>query len=132
MTLTYRSLKLVRGDQELSFNVSPFSLIDGSWSDNGDQLAFGLLIRCETWAEVERTVAGIQKLLTQAAYANQYGTGDTTYVWTKTCDALSYVAEIGATWKGKAVLGGASRSHLVLTGYGVGSSLCLSSRKLPG
>lgn len=107
MTLTYRSLKLVRGDQELSFNVTPFSLIDGSWSDNGDQLAFGLLIRCETWAEVERTVAGIQKLLTQAAYANQYGTGDTTYVWTKTCDALSYVAEIGATWKGKAVLGGA-------------------------
>lgn len=106
MSLTYRSLKLVRGGQELSFNTTPYSLIDGSWSDRGDQLAFGLLIKCGTWAEAERYVASVQKLLTQAAYADQFGTGDTAYVWTKTCDALSTVAEIGATWKRKTVKGG--------------------------
>ncbi|MDV7397647.1 hypothetical protein RZS08_39975, partial [Arthrospira platensis SPKY1] len=92
---------MVRGRQELSFNAAPYTLIDGSWGDGGDQLAFGLLIKCATWAEAERTVTGIQKLLTQAAYANQYGTGETVYVWTKTCDALSTLAEIGATWKRK-------------------------------
>jgi len=108
MTLTYRSVKLVRGGQELSFNASPYSLIDGTWNDRGDQLAFGLLIKCGSWAEAERDLAGIQKLLTQAAYADQYGTGDTTYVWTKTCDAISAVAEIGATWKRKAVRGGSA------------------------
>lgn len=106
MSLTYRSVKLVRGGQELALNTSPYSLIDGSWSDRGDQLAFGLLIKCGTWAEAERKLATVQKLLTQAAYADQYGTGDTAYVWTKTCDALSTVAEIGATWRRKAVKGG--------------------------
>ena len=106
MSLTYRSLKLMRGGQELSFNVAPYSLIDGSWSDRGDELAFTLLVKCGTWAEAERSVAAIQKLLTQAAYADQYGTGDTAYVWSKTCDAISTVAEIGATWKRKALRGG--------------------------
>lgn len=106
MSMTYRSLKLLRGSEELSFNASPYSLIDGSWGGSGEQLAFGLLIKCATWAEAERAVASIQKLLTQAAYADQYGTGEAVCVWTKTCDALSVVAEIGATWKRKMVKGG--------------------------
>lgn len=106
--ITYRSVKLVRGSIELSFNASPFSIVDGTWQDQGGQLGFEVVIQCAAWADVERIGAGVQRVLTQAAYASQYGTGDTVYVYTKTCDAISTVTEIGATWKRKSVLSGSA------------------------
>lgn len=109
MSLTYRSAKLVRGSVEISLNASPYSFVEGDWSDGGTSLEFVVLVKAATWADVERSVSALQRMMTQAAYYAQAGSGDPVYIYTKNCDALSYVAEIGATWKRKLVLGGSAR-----------------------
>jgi len=109
MSLTYRSAKLVRGSVEISLNASPYSFVEEGWSDGGTSLEFVVLIKASTWADVERSVSALQRMMTQAAYYAQAGAGDPVYIYSKNCDALSYVAEIGATWKRKLVLGGSVR-----------------------
>lgn len=109
MSLTYRSAKLVRGSVEISINASPYSFVEESWSDGGTSLELVVLIKASTWADVERSVSALQRMMTQAAYYAQAGSGDPVYIYSKTCDALSYTAEIGATWRRKMVLGGSAR-----------------------
>jgi len=109
MSLTYRSAKLVRGSVEISLNASPYSFVEEGWSDGGTSLEFVVLIKASTWADVERLVSALQRVMTQAAYYAQAGAGDPVYIYSKTCDALTYTAEIGATWKRKLVLGGSAR-----------------------
>lgn len=109
MSLTYRSVKLVRGSVEISLNASPYSFVDAGWSDGGTTIEIEVLIKASTWSDVERSVSALQRTLTQAAYYSQAGAGDPVYIYSKTCDALSYVAEIGATWRRKLVLGGSAR-----------------------
>lgn len=109
MALTYRSAKLVRGSAEISLNASPYSFVDAGWSDGGTSLQIEVLIKASTWADMERSVSALQRTLTQAAYYAQAGAGDAVYVYTKTTDSLTTVAEIGATWRRKLVLGGSAR-----------------------
>lgn len=109
MSLTYRSAKLVRGSIETSLNTSPYSLLDNEWNDGGTALEFTVLVKASTWSDVERSVAVLRRTLIQAAYSAQAGAGDPVYIYSKTCDALTYTAEIGATWKRKLVVGGSAR-----------------------
>ena len=109
MSLTYRSAKLVRGSVEISLNASPYSFVEESWADGGTSLELVVLIKASTWADVERSVSALQRMMTQAAYYAQAGAGDPVYIYSKNCDALTYTAEIGATWKRKMVLGGSAR-----------------------
>lgn len=105
--VTYRSVKLLRGTQEISLNTAPYYFDDNAgWVDNGTSLEISLLVKSTAWADVDRAIAGLRRMITQGMYYAQAGSGDACYVYSKVCDNLSYTAEIGATWRRKKVLGG--------------------------
>ncbi len=102
-----RQVKLVWGSNSLDLNDSTYILqADGGWQSAGSELALRVLVRASTMAEMERTITVVRQVLSQAAAYQERMVGDPVYVWSKTCDELSTVAEFGATWIGKQVRGG--------------------------
>jgi len=102
-----RQVALVYGTERLSLNDSTYTLqADGGWQSAGPQLALRVLVRASTMAEMERRITAVRQVLARAAAYEERMVGDAVYVWTKTCDDLSTVAEFGATWIGKRVRSG--------------------------
>lgn len=90
----------------IDLQATPYALVAGSWRDSGEKLEMEVLLQAETLNELESTVSAIRRLLTLGeAYALAME-GLPVYVYTKTCDALSHTAELGATWRRKRVHGG--------------------------
>lgn len=112
MATMFRQVQLRRmlgenAESTLDFATTPFSLEAGSWRSEGTRLEFGVVIEATTLTALDRATNAIWRMLAQArAYADKTN-GQPIYVFTKTCDAVSATAEIGATWMRKLVYGGA-------------------------
>ncbi len=110
-----RQVKLVCGSEELDLQTAPYDLEAGTWASVGEVLEFGVLVTATSLPLLDRYVADLQRLATRAGLYDRQLLGDAVDIWTKTCDDLSTVAELGATWMvkriGSMVLGPADASE---------------------
>lgn len=107
MTLTYRSLKLVSRGEELTLSSGQNpALVEESWNDQGDGVQFTILYQDLTWNAVKSFMHRLQLLLSQASRDAESLSGSPVYLYSKTCDSVSTIAEFGPTWKMKRILSG--------------------------
>lgn len=91
----------------LDLAAAPYGLVAGTWRDHQDDLVeTEIVLRAETMTELSRLTAGVRRYLTMAEAYAQGMNGKPVYVYSKTCDALATVAELGATWRRKRIHGG--------------------------
>jgi hypothetical protein len=124
--MTGRQVRLVWGSNYLSLSNSTYKLqADNGWSSQGTGLALRVLVQCSSMAEMERKISAVRQVIARAVAYQDRMVGPQVEVWTKTCDDLETVAELGATWITKRVrsgrvevqhLGGvAAAPHAILT-----------------
>lgn len=101
-----RQVRLVRGAAALDLRGAPYDLDAHGWSSGGTVLEMQILVSARTWAELERHVDALRRLVLLGEQAASRGSGELLYVQTKLCDRVLPVAEVGATWRRKAVRGG--------------------------
>jgi hypothetical protein len=102
-----RQVKLVWGSSSLSLNDSTYRLqADGGWISQGNGLALRVLVECSSMAEMDRTITAVRQVIARAVIYQTHMIGDVVEVWMKTCDDLTTIAEIGATWMRKRVRSG--------------------------
>lgn len=104
--MTTRQVQLRRGSAMLDLSAAPYALVAGSWTSMPAVLELRVLVQATTLAELDRHVGILQRWLTLAQTCDQLLLGDWPYVWQKTCDDISTVAELGATWQIKKLTSG--------------------------
>lgn len=105
-----RQIELRSGSTTLALNDATYILqADGGWASQDERLAFKVLLKTTTLAQLERLITPVERLLTAAELYDQALIGSPVYVVTKSCDELSTTAEFGATWLRKRVTGGRVR-----------------------
>ncbi len=97
MTVT-RQVQLRVGSTTVDLEVAPFAVVAGSWTSAGQSLEVQVVVQASTLTELDRSLLKLRRLAAQAAAYDQMQVGDAVEVWTKTCDSLTYTAELGATW----------------------------------
>ncbi len=122
-----RQVRLVWGSSYLDLNGSTYILqADNGWQSAGGQLAVRVLVQASTMAEMERKIVAVRQVVTRAALYQERMAGDPVEVWTKTCDDLEDVAELGATWMTKQIRAGrVDVQHTCWTWTICGSGRCL-------
>lgn len=98
-----RQAQLRCGASIVDLEVDPFRLSAGSWASAGRNIELQVIAQASTLAELDRIVATLQRLATRAAAYDQMLVGDPVELWTKVCDSVATVAEVGATWLKKRV-----------------------------
>lgn len=109
MTAPARQLELRKGSSTLSLNDHTNYTLQAAngWRSEGNVLQIRIgITTATTLAQLDRTISPLYQWLTAAEVYEQNLSGDAVYVYTKTCDPLSTVAEIGATWMRKRIHGG--------------------------
>ncbi len=81
-------------------------LADGGFVSAGEALEIKVRLEVGTLAELDRLLGPLRRMLTQAEMFTALSQGEPVEVWTKVCDDLVAVAELGATWMRKRVAGG--------------------------
>jgi hypothetical protein len=105
--MTGRQVRLVWGDDYLSLSSSTYKLqADNGWISQGTGLALRVLVECDSMAEMERRITAVRQVIARAVAYQDRMVGPRVEIWTKTCDDLETVAELGATWVAKRVRGG--------------------------
>lgn len=104
----YRQVQLRRmlgenAETTLDLNTAPYKVAAGSWRSEGARLEVGIVIEATTLTALDRAVAAIWRMLSQAAAYSDRTNGLPIYVFTKTGDTVDATAEIGATWLRKLV-----------------------------
>lgn len=102
-----RQVRLVWGNQYLDLNDSTYILqAENGWESAGTGVQALVLLKCATMAELERKITAVRQVISRAVAYEERMVGDRVEVWTKACDDLSTVAELGATWMVRRVRGG--------------------------
>lgn len=102
-----RSLQLWCGSTKLSLNSSTYILQAAPpFRADATTTVFTLLVKGSTIDAVEQHVNLIRRILANAQTHEETLSGNAVFVYTKTCDSVGDVAELGATWRRRRVLGG--------------------------
>jgi len=96
-----RQVQLRVGSTTVDLNTSPYTMIAGGWTSVTSMLEMAVLVTASTLAELDRYIAVLYRMGTLAQQYDLLGVGEPVEVWTKTCDAISTTAELGATWMRK-------------------------------
>lgn len=101
-----RAVQLRRGSETLDLTASPYSLQAGGWTSEPGRVEARLLALATTEAELDRYLSTLRRWISQAETYQESLAGDPVHVYSKTCDALTQTAELGATWRRAMVAGG--------------------------
>lgn len=102
-----RQVKLAQGSLSLSLNDTTYVLqAKGGWQSGAETVQLSVLVAPTTLAERARLVGAVRQMLAAAVVYEERMAGDPVWIYTKTCDALSTTAEVGATWLRRRVRGG--------------------------
>jgi hypothetical protein len=99
----FRQVQFRKGATTLDLASSPYKIEAGSWGSSGRGLELKIIAQATTLAELDASVAALQRMATLATAYDQMFVGDPVEVWTKTCDNITTTAEMGATWQRKRV-----------------------------
>lgn len=102
-----RQVRLRSGGVILDLNSAQYVLLaNGGWTSAGEALEIKFRVPATSLVELDRLLAPLRRLVGVANAADQGMVGTHVEVWTKTCDDLAPVAELGPTWMRKRVTGG--------------------------
>lgn len=91
----------------LDLQADPYRLVAGTWRERqAGTLEMEVLLRGGSLSELEQQAAALRRMLAFGQAYSEAMQGRRLYVYHKTCDALAFTAEIGATWRRKVVYGG--------------------------
>lgn len=93
-------------DVTINLNSAPYTVL--SQSGNGTALDLELRIEDTSVAAVERHMSQLRRILRAGSAYGETQAGYPLYVYTKRCDDLDTVAELGATWRRARVTAGAA------------------------
>lgn len=102
-----RQIRLAWGTQTLSLNDDTYELqAANGWNAAAETVTVRVLVNSTTLTEMERHIEAVRRVLARASLYAETLCGDPVTIQTKTCDALSVSAEIGATWRVRRVVDG--------------------------